>query len=288
MRIMHPEQDKNKIKNALYVVSTPIGNLKDISFRAIEVLKNSDFILCEDTRVTKKLLAHYKIDKKLISNHKFNEKKNLNKILELLNNSKILSLVSDAGTPLISDPGNILINECIKKNIKIIPIPGPSAVVTAVSVSGFSNNFYFHGFLSDKKNVIKKELEFLSKLDNSIVFFVSAKKFSKLIPYLKDYFLGRKIVICKELTKYYEQIYRSNISELNEQNINLKGEITVVISNVVETKKNKETLDESVKIRIKNLMNKLTIKDIVSIIGSEKNISKSAIYKHCLKLKNEK
>ena len=285
---MHLEQDKNKIKNALYVISTPIGNLKDISFRAIEVLKNSDFILCEDTRVTKKLLAHYKIDKKLISNHKFNEKKNLNKILELLNNSKILSLVSDAGTPLISDPGNILINECIKKNIKIIPIPGPSAVVTAVSVSGFSNNFYFHGFLSDKKNVIKKELEFLSKLDNSIVFFVSAKKFSKLIPYLKDYFLGRKIVICKELTKYYEQIYRSNISELSEQNINLKGEITVVISNVVETKKNKETLDESVKIRIKNLMNKLTIKDIVSIIGSEKNISKSAIYKHCLKLKNEK
>ena len=285
---MHLEQDKNKIKNALYVVSTPIGNLKDISFRAIEILKNSDFILCEDTRVTKKLLAHYKIDKKLISNHKFNEKKNLNKILELLNNSKILSLVSDAGTPLISDPGNILINECIKKNIKIIPIPGPSAVVTAVSVSGFSNNFYFHGFLSDKKNVIKKELEFLSKLDNSIVFFVSAKKFSKLIPYLKDYFLGRKIVICKELTKYYEQIYRSNISELSEQNINLKGEITVVISNVVETKKNKETLDESVKIRIKNLMNKLTIKDIVSIIGSEKNISKSAIYKHCLKLKNEK
>ena len=285
---MHLEQDKNKIKNALYVVSTPIGNLKDISFRAIEVLKNSDFILCEDTRVTKKLLAHYKIDKKLISNHKFNEKKNLNKILELLNNSKILSLVSDAGTPLISDPGNILINECIKKNIKIIPIPGPSAVVTAVSVSGFSNNFYFHGFLSDKKNVIKKELEFLSKLDNSIVFFVSAKKFNKLIPYLKDYFLGRKIVICKELTKYYEQIYRSNISELSEQNINLKGEITVVISNVVETKKNKETLDESVKIRIKNLMNKLTIKDIVSIIGSEKNISKSAIYKHCLKLKNEK
>ena len=285
---MHLEQDKNKIKNALYVVSTPIGNLKDISFRAIEVLKNSDFILCEDTRVTKKLLAHYKIDKKLISNHKFNEKKNLNKILELLNNSKILSLVSDAGTPLISDPGNILINECIKNNIKIIPIPGPSAVITAVSVSGFSNNFYFHGFLSDKKNVIKKELEFLSKLDNSIVFFVSAKKFSKLIPYLKDYFLGRKIVICKELTKYYEQIYRSNISELSEQNINLKGEITVIISDVDETKKNKETLDESVKIRIKNLMNKLTIKDIVSIIGSEKNISKSAIYKHCLKLKNEK
>ena len=285
---MHPEEDKNKIKNALYVVSTPIGNLNDMSFRAIEVLKNSDLILCEDTRVTKKLLTFYKIDKKLISNHKFNEKKNLKKILELLNNSKILSLVSDAGTPSISDPGNILINECIKNNIKVIPIPGPSAVIAAVSISGFSNNFYFQGFISDKKNGMKKELEFLSKLNNSIVFFISAKKFNKLIPYLKDYFVGRKIVICKELTKFYEQIYRSNISELSEQNINLKGEITVVISNVDETKKNKETLDESVKVRIKNLMNKLTIKDIVSIIGSENNISKSAIYKYCLKLKNEK
>jgi len=285
---MHPEEDKNKIKNALYVVSTPIGNLNDMSFRAIEVLKNSDLILCEDTRVTKKLLTFYKIDKKLISNHKFNEKKNLKKILELLNNSKILSLVSDAGTPSISDPGNILINECIKNNIKVVPIPGPSAVIAAVSVSGFSNNFYFQGFISDKKNGMKKELEFLSKLNNSIVFFISAKKFNKLIPYLKDYFAGRKITICKELTKFYEQIYRLNISELEEQNINLKGEITVVISNVDETKKNKETLDESVKMRIKNLMNKLTIKDIVSIIGSEKNISKSAIYKHCLKLKNEK
>ena len=288
MRIMHPEEDKNKIKNALYVVSTPIGNLNDMSFRAIEVLKNSDFILCEDTRVTKKLLTFYKIDKKLISNHNFNEKKNLKKILELLNNSKILSLVSDAGTPSISDPGNILINECIKNNIKVIPIPGPSAVITAVSVSGFSNNFYFQGFISDKKNGMKKELEFLSKLNNSIVFFISAKKFNKLIPYLKDYFAGRKISICKELTKFYEKIYRLNISELGEQNINLKGEITVVISNVDETKKNKETLDESVKMKIKNLMNKLTIKDIVSIIGSEKNISKSAIYKHCLKLKNDK
>ena len=285
---MHPEEDKNKIKNALYVVSTPIGNLNDMSFRAIEVLKNSDLILCEDTRVTKKLLTFYKIDKKLISNHKFNEKKNLKKILELLNNSKILSLVSDAGTPSISDPGNILINECIKNNIKVVPIPGPSAVIAAVSVSGFSNNFYFQGFISDKKNGMKKELEFLSKLNNSIVFFISAKKFNKLIPHLKDNFLGRKIVICKELTKYYEQIYRSNISELTEQIINLKGEITIIISDVDETKKNKETLEESVKIKIKNLMNKLTIKDIVSIIGSEKNISKSAIYKHCLKLKNEK
>ena len=286
--IVNLKTSHKEIKKGLYLVPTPIGNLSDITLRAIETLKKSDYILCEDTRVSRNLLKKYEITSKLISNHKFNEKKNLKKMLELLNNSKILSLVSDAGTPSISDPGNILINECIKNNIKVIPIPGPSAVIAAVSVSGFSNNFYFQGFISDKKNGMKKELEFLSKLNNSIVFFISAKKFNKLIPYLKDYFAGRKISICKELTKFYEQTYRLNISELGEQNINLKGEITVVISNVDETKKNKETLDESVKMKIKNLMNKLTIKDIVSIIGSEKNISKSAIYKHCLKLKNEK
>ena len=154
MRIMHLEQDKNKIKNALYVVSTPIGNLKDISFRAIEVLKNSDFILCEDTRVTKKLLAHYKIDKKLISNHKFNEKKNLNKILELLNNSKILSLVSDAGTPLISDPGYKLLQQVIKNKIKVFVIPGPSAITAALVISGAkTDNFLFLGFLPKNKYI---------------------------------------------------------------------------------------------------------------------------------------
>ena len=142
---------KKEIRNGLYLVSTPIGNLGDITFRAIEILKNSHFILCEDTRVSKVLLEKFEIKSNLISNHKFNEKKNLPKIIELLKNGSIISLISDAGTPNISDPGKILINECIKNNLDIIPVPGPSSVLSAVSISGFSEKFFFYGFFPEKK-----------------------------------------------------------------------------------------------------------------------------------------
>ena len=143
--------DKKEIKKGLYLVPTPIGNLEDITLRAINILKRSDFILCEDTRVSKILLEKYNIKSKLISNHKFNEKKNISKILQLLKKDTIISLISDAGTPAISDPGSILVNECIKNNIDIIPLPGPSSVTTAVSISGFSEKFFFYGFFPEKK-----------------------------------------------------------------------------------------------------------------------------------------
>ena len=143
--------ENNKIKSGLYIVSTPIGNLQDITLRAIEILKNSDYILCEDTRVSKNLLNRYDINNKLISNHKFNEVKNLNRVIELLKLKKTISLISDAGTPTVSDPGKILINECVKNDIKIFPIPGPSAATTAISISGFSERFYFYGFVPEKK-----------------------------------------------------------------------------------------------------------------------------------------
>ena len=176
---------ENKIinmKSGLYVVATPIGNLMDISFNAIDVLKNSDIILCEDTRVSKKLLNRYNIKyKKLISNHKFNEKKNLNKIIAYLENNKIISIISDAGTPCISDPGKLIINECVKKNLNIFSIPGPSSVISAVSISGFSDKFIFYGFFPEKEKDLKNDFEFLSKLNLTIVFFISAKKFKKKI-----------------------------------------------------------------------------------------------------------
>ena len=140
-----------EIKKGLYLVPTPIGNLNDITLRAIETLKKSDFILCEDTRVSRNLLKKYEITSKLISNHKFNEKKNLSNIVELLKSGLIISLISDAGTPGISDPGAILINECIKNNIEIIPLPGASSVSSAISVSGFSEKFFFYGFFPEKK-----------------------------------------------------------------------------------------------------------------------------------------
>ena len=281
------DNDKKKIKKGLYIVSTPIGNLEDITLRALEVLRNSEYILCEDTRVSKKLLNKYNIHTKLISNHKFNEKKNLEKIEFLLSEKKIISLISDSGTPLISDPGKVLVNFCENNKINIFPIPGPSAVITALSVSGFSNKFYFHGFIAEKKTQILKDFENLSTLDCSIVFFLSSKKILKMTPLLKKYFYDRKIVICKELTKFYEEIIKCEVKNLNLDKIILKGEITIVISHPI-VKKNSELITESDKIKIKKLLKKLSIKDTSEIMSYNLNISKSLIYKYCLKLKNEK
>ena len=285
---MHLELDKNKIKAGLYIVATPIGNLGDITLRALEVLKKSNYILCEDTRIAKKLLNHYKIRSKLISNHKFNEKTVFNNIKDILLSNNIVSLISDAGTPLISDPGKILVEECIKNNIDIIPIPGVSALSSAVSISGFSNNFYFSGFISDKKSEIEKELEILSKISGSIVFFVSSKKINKIIPYLKIYFENRKIVICREMTKYYEEFIRREINELKLFDKAIKGELTIVISEKKLQKKSSLLLNESDKINIQKLINFLSIKDIVKILNIDNRVSKSTIYDYCLKLKNEK
>ena len=284
---MYPEIDKNKMKKGLYIVSTPIGNLGDISFRAIETLKNSDFILCEDTRVSKKILSNFNIRVNLISNHKFNEKRNVQKIINILKSNKVVSLVSDAGTPAISDPGRILVEECIKKKISIFPIPGPSAASAAISVSGFSDKYYFHGFLPQKKSAIDKDFNILSELKCSIVFFISSKKINNIIDPIKKHFDKRNIVICREITKYYEEYYRSSVSNLNKFEDNLKGEITVVISEKIEDIKNSKNLNESDKKKIKKLMNKLSVKDIASLISEKKNISKKIIYNYCLKIKHE-
>ena len=156
------KEDINQIKKGLYLVSTPIGNLKDISFRAVEILKNSNIILCEDTRISKILLDKYQIKTELISYHKFNEKSKQNFIIEKLKAGSIISLISDAGTPAISDPGSILINSCNKNKIDIYPIPGPSALISAISVSGFSEKFFFYGFFPDKQKKQKNDLGILS------------------------------------------------------------------------------------------------------------------------------
>ena len=284
--IIKPQFQIKDNKNGLYLVSTPIGNLKDITFRAIETLKNSDYILCEDTRVSKNLFNRYEIKSRLISNHKFNEKKNINKIIELLKSGKMISLISDAGTPGISDPGKILVNECIKNNINIIPIPGPTAVTTAVSISGFSEKFFFYGFFPEKKSEIKENFKKLSILNSSIIFFISAKKINKSINIIKEYFSGRDIVICKEISKFYEEYHRSSVDKINVFN-NLKGEITIVISELKNQKKASNILSESDKKKIDKLIDKLTIKEIINLISEGKNISKKEIYAYCLKIKND-
>ena len=277
----------NNIKKGLYVVSTPIGNLGDITHRALEILRKSDYILCEDTRVSKKLLSKYNINSNLISNHKFNEKKNVQKILEILKTGKIVSLISDAGTPAISDPGRILVNECVKNEINVYPCPGPSAVSAAVSISGFSDQYYFYGFFPEKKAEIHKDLKILSELNCSIVFFVAAKKINRVIEPIKNYFSDREIVICKEISKFYEEYYRNKIRNLKFFEKSLKGEITLVISEKKNKKNISNSLNESDKKLINKLIKKFSVKDITNLINEVKNISKKEIYNYCLKLKNE-
>jgi len=285
--IIKSQLQTNDNENGLFLVSTPIGNLKDITLRALEILKKSTYILCEDTRVSRILLDRYEIKSNLISNHKFNESKNLNKIIELLKSGEIISLISDAGTPSISDPGAILVNECVKNNIKIIPIPGPSVVATAVSISGFSEKFIFYGFLPEKKQAITNVFDQISKFNDTCVFFVSSKKVNKIIPELKKFFSGRKIVFCREISKLYEEFIRKNVDDLEIFSKELKGELTIVISERKNEKNPSQELNESDMNIIQKMINKLTIKEITEIISHNKDISKKKIYNYCLKIKNE-
>jgi len=279
-------KSESKVKNGLYLVSTPIGNLKDITFRAIEILKLSNFILCEDTRVSKNLLNKYEIKSKLISNYKFNEKKNVSRVMDILKSGKIVSLISDAGTPNISDPGAVLVNECIKHNINIIPIPGVSAVTAAVSISGFSEKFFFYGFFPEKNKILENDLSKLSELESAIVFFISSKKINKIIPFLKKYFIDRKILLCREISKMYEEFIRSDVKNLELLNSNLRGELTIVISEKKNEEKFLSKLTESDKINIQKMINKISIKEIVNVINQSNPVAKKEIYNYCLKLKN--
>ena len=286
--ILDTEKNNNKIKSGLYIVSTPIGNLSDITLRAIDILKKSDYILCEDTRISRNLLDRYEIKSKLISNHKFNEKKNLLKIKEILKSDCIVSLISDAGTPSVSDPGAILINECLVNKIDIFPIPGVSAVSTAISISGFSEKYFFYGFFPEKNIKLKEDFEKLSNLDGCIVFFISPRKFNKSVKDIKNHFSGRKILICREMTKFYEEYIRTDIDNLEPFKSDPKGELTIIISEKSKEKNLSIVLKESDKKNIEMLITKLSIKDITNLIGQNSNVPKKEIYNYCLKLKNEK
>ena len=280
--------DKNKqqtIKPGLFIVSTPIGNMEDITFRALNILKKSDVILCEDTRRSVKLLSYFKIKNKLTAYHKFNEKKITNDIIDSIKRNKIISLISDAGTPTISDPGIILINKCIEENLSIFPIPGSSAVTSAVSVSGFSDKYLFCGFLTKKEKELEKVLKSLDNIDYSLVFFIPASKINYYIDEFKKYFLDRKILIAKEMTKMHEEFIRNNVRSIKNLNEDLKGELTVVLSEKIKGKKIKKEINESVKIQIQKMLKKYSHKDVVEFISKKENLSKKLIYEYCLKLK---
>ena len=271
----------------LYIVSTPIGNLDDITLRAIEVLKNSDIILCEDTRHSLKLLNHLKIKKKLISYHKFNEKKELEKIIKYLNEGKILSLISDAGTPSLSDPGRLLIQKCIQKNIKIVPIPGASSITASMSVSGFKDQFLFYGFLPKTEKELEKILSSLSQFSFSQVFFIPAIKINFYLKKFKQFFSGRKLFIAKEITKIHESFYREDVDRINMFKSPIRGELTVVISE--KNIKDKFFDEKKIIKKAKLYLKKYSLKDVVELLFESEKINKKKIYQICLNIKkNEK
>ena len=274
------------LNNTLYIVSTPIGNLDDITLRAIQVLKSSDIILCEDTRHSLKLLNHLNIKKKLISYHKFNEKKQIPNIIEYINQGKILSLISDAGTPMLSDPGKHLLNECLKNKIKITPIPGVSSVTASISVAGFEDKFLFYGFLPKRDKELEKVLTKLSNLNYSQVFFIPALKINFYLNKFKIFFNDRKIMIAKEVTKIHEFFYREDVKNISIFKKPLKGELTVVISEK-NLKINKVDNVDLIINKAKKYLKKYSLKDTVELISNLENTNKKKIYDICLKIKNE-
>ena len=283
--------DKNKqqtINSGLYLVSTPIGNMEDITFRALNVLKKSDIILCEDTRRSGKLLSYFNIKNKLMPYHKFNEEKISDRIIDSIKKNKIVSLISDAGTPTISDPGMILVKKCIQENLFVFPVPGPSAVTSAVSASGFSDKYLFYGFLVKKEKELEKILNSLSNIDYSLVFFIPASKINFYINQFKKYFLDRKIVIAREMTKIHEEFIRSKVELIKNLPQNIKGELTVVLSEKKKEKKIKKEITESVKIEIRKMIKRYSHKDVVQFISKKENLPKKIIYEYCLKLKKLK
>tara|TARA_Y100000590_G_C15672576_1_gene996798 strand:+ start:726 stop:1577 length:852 start_codon:yes stop_codon:yes gene_type:complete len=282
--------DKNTqqtIKPGLYIVSTPIGNLEDITFRAINLLKKSDLILCEDTRRSLKLLSSFEIKNKLFPYHKFNEKKATDKIINLIKKNKIISLISDSGTPIISDPGRILVNKCIEEKIDVYPVPGASAVTSAISIAGFKDQYLFYGFLPKKEKEIESILNNISNINYSIVFFVPAVKINYYLSKFKKYFTSRKILIAKEMTKIHEEYFRGKIELIQNLAETLKGELTVVISEKIGQKNVKKEINESVKIEIKKMLKKYSHKDVVDFFSKKENLPKKIVYDFCLKIKNK-
>ena len=277
----------NSFLPGLYIVSTPIGNLDDITLRSLDILKKSDIILCEDTRRSLKLLNHYKIKKKLFPYHKFNEKKELNKIMKYLNEGKILSLISDAGTPLLSDPGKLLVKECIKDQINIYPVPGPSSITAAMSISGFDDKFIFYGFLPKKEKELNNELSNLKDSSFSIIFFIPGVKINYYLNFFKKHFSSREILIAREITKIHETFYRDKVDSIQLFNSPLKGELTVVISQKNNTTKTLAN-DSKIKGQAIKLLKKNSLKDVVKIISEKEKVNKRLVYKICLDIKNEK
>jgi 16S rRNA (cytidine1402-2'-O)-methyltransferase len=281
------------MKSGLYIVSTPIGNLGDISSRAIKTLENSDIIICENPKHSLKLLSKLDIKKKLISLHDYNEEIVIEKIVESLKNKK-LSLISDAGSPLISDPGYKLVRFCIENDIYVTTIPGASSVTSALQISSIPINKYtFHGFLPKTKKSVVNFVEILKKSNLTSVFFVSSHKILSFLEILSKELSDRKIAVCKELTKMNERVFIGSslevFKEFKQSSKNSLGEFVIVVEEQnIDTKKSLYELSPDIIDIIKKLLDKFSLTDTVKIVHKIGNIEKKEIYKKALDIQNEK
>ena len=286
--------NKNKVGGILYICGTPIGNLEDVTLRVLKILKEVKLIAAEDTRHTKKLLNHYQINTKVTSYYEYNKFKKATYLLEILKNGQDIALVSDAGMPGISDPGYVLVNLALKNNIKIIPVPGVSALITALVVSGLpADKFVFEGFLPRKIKERKRYFKNIENEERTVIFYETPHRLKRALKDMLEVWGDRKIVIARELTKKYEEIIRGNLSqiltEIYEKEI--KGEITLVVQGGIRKKEN-DTLD-FLKIEcimegyLKKLKNQgYSNKDIIKIAQEKLNIPKNLLYKKLLEMKN--
>lgn len=272
----------------LYVVATPIGNLDDITLRAIKILKEVDVIIAEDTRHTLKLLNHLNISKPLISYHRHNEEQRKEMIIDKLKNGENIAIVSDAGTPGICDPGEVLIYECIKENIKVVPIPGACAMINALIASGISTKeFTFLGFLPLNKKLRKEKLEYIKNETKTVIIYEAPHKLKSTLEDLKEILEKRKVVIARELTKIHEEFIRGTIDEILEKADSLKGEIVLIIEGNKESNhhdnKNKfieMSLDEHYEYYEKQGLSK---KEIIKKIAKDRELAKNEVYQHFIK-----
>lgn len=272
----------------LYVVATPIGNLDDITLRAIKILKEVDVIIAEDTRHTLKLLNHLNISKPLISYHRHNEEQRKEMIIDKLKNGENIAIVSDAGTPGICDPGEVLIHECIKENIKVVPIPGACAMINALIASGISTKeFTFLGFLPLNKKLRKEKLEYIKNETKTVIIYEAPHKLKSTLEDLKEILEKRKVVIARELTKIHEEFIRGTIDEILEKADSLKGEIVLIIEGNKESNhhdnKNKfieMSLEKHYEYYEKQGFSK---KEIIKKIAKDRGLAKNEVYQHFIK-----
>jgi len=270
----------------LYIVPTPIGNLADMTFRAVEVLKNVALIGAEDTRTSAKLLRHYKINTPMISYHKFNERSRVEKFLDKLRNGEDVAIISDAGTPGISDPASIIIKSAIENNITVETLPGATAFVPALISSGFNcERFYFAGFLPEKKSDKDNLLKELINIKDPLIFYEAPHRLQKFFSSLKEVFGNRNIVIDREISKLYETYYRTTIDEVltDPDMITLKGEFVIIVEGAQEKEYSDAELAEMLQAELdKGESRKDAIKKVQELTGESKN----RIYDLSLKLKN--